>query len=304
MFQFFNQGEIELIIDTETQEVWTTNLALAKMAKCSPQAICKRVQKSKIAENRLSIKSLSESQGSKKNTRNLYRLLPLEFMLDVLAEKSPDIYNKLIDLLIKRNINIPKHETAEQKKQRFNDLEAKRLAKKTPSYNEDKQSLYLVRNMETGNLKIGIAVAPEKRLIGLQSGNEYELRLLKQIHPQDLSKYKVKFAKDLEAQLIQKFIDLDLCIRNEWFKEDQRIYDFFDIKPEDIDKEKTYEKKVVLHGRSSKLAQRIAMNNGLDLEHIHIKELRKRAKKANIKYSYKMTKPKLIEELRRLENSN
>ena len=77
---------------------------------------------------------------------------------------------------------------------------------------EDGSFVYLIKNLTTGNLKIGYSTNPCKRLIGLQQSTDCELKLLGFFEGTTLD----------EQTLLEKYSQYQ--IRGEWFRPAPEIY--------------------------------------------------------------------------------
>jgi hypothetical protein len=78
--------------------------------------------------------------------------------------------------------------------------------------NDDKNYVvYFIKNIETGNIKIGLTNNIETQLINLQTGNECELKIIKTIPCESFTE-----SRKLEASLHSIFNNFH--IRSEWFK--------------------------------------------------------------------------------------
>lgn len=75
------------------------------------------------------------------------------------------------------------------------------------------QKLYVIRNTETGNYKVGISSDPERRLKDLQTGNDCKLELI----------YTSNGGKTKRDERDQHLIDSANNIRGEWFTDTKLI---------------------------------------------------------------------------------
>ena len=99
--------------------------------------------------------------------------------------------------------------------QRQYERETTRISKEGPTPGK-LVDLYLMQNIETKDLKIGISNDPERRKRDLQNTNGREIEIL----------YVIPRKSNLETTLHEKFSHLRLM--GEWFKYDQSIIDEFE----------------------------------------------------------------------------
>ena len=81
-----------------------------------------------------------------------------------------------------------------------------------PEYKGKRQYVYIIKNLDTNNIKVGVGTDPVKRLSQLQTGSDSELDLV-------YTSFLCSNAFSLESEVHDKFKDCH--IRGEWFKVDE-----------------------------------------------------------------------------------